>query len=171
VNVVETTRTIVDYITLDDAPFFITLVNSLDWLRFIGDRNVSNVQDACQYLKDGFLKSYSDNGFGYYVVRTTLDCEPIGACGFLKKSSLENPDFGFAFLPAFYGKGFAIESCRAVLDFGIHSFDFNVLDAVTSPDNVKSIRLLDKLGFRLSGTVDGDPSENQLMLYRWQQTE
>jgi RimJ/RimL family protein N-acetyltransferase len=168
VIIVETKRTVVDSITLDDAPFFLALVNSPDWLRYIGIRHIANVHDACRYLEEGFLKSYSDNGFGYYVIRTTLDRVPIGTCGFLKRADLDNPDFGFALLPEFYGQGFAIESCRAVLDYGIRTFDFNILDAITSPDNLRSIKLLDKLGFSIHGEVDGDSAEKQLNLYRWQ---
>ena len=168
-NVAKTARTIINYNTLDDASFFLTLANSPDWLRYIGERIVTNVQDACQYLENGLLQFYSDNRYGYYVVRTALDRVPIGICGFLKRQSLENPDFGFAFLPEYYGQGFAIESCRAVLEFGIGTFGFSVLDAVTSLENVRSIRLLEKLGLLQYGTVDGDNSEDQLTLYRWQQ--
>ncbi len=166
-NVVETARTLVDDITLDDAAFFVALLNSPDWLRYIGDRHVSNIHDACRYLEDGFLKSYRDHGFGYYVVRTRPDGVPMGICGFLRKPSLEHPDFGFAFLPDYYGQGFAIESCRAVLDFGMKTFGFQVLDAVTTQHNPRSMRLLEKLGFRRHGTVDGVAPENQLALYRW----
>ncbi len=167
-NLIETKRTIIELITLDDAPFFVSLVNSPDWLRYIGDRNVMSNDDACQYLQNGFLRSYVDNGFGYYIVKIASNHVPIGICGFLKKPKLDNPDFGFAFLPDYYGQGYAIESCRAVLDYGIWSFDFSVLDAVTMPDNKPSIRLLEKLGFHHQGIWSADTVDDELRLYRWQ---
>ena len=168
VNILETERTVVDRITLNDAPFFVDLVNSPDWLRYIGDRDVSSVDDARRFLSAGFLKSYIDNEFGYYIVRTASDRAPIGICGFLKKPTLQNPDFGFALLPKYYGQGFATESCRAVLNFGIHAFGFTVLDAVTRPDNLRSTRLLTKLDFKRHGLVQGDTPPDKLALYRWQ---
>ncbi|MEL6381442.1 MAG: GNAT family N-acetyltransferase [Cyanobacteria bacterium J06626_18] len=167
-NLIETSRTVVDRIMLKDAPFFVALLNSPDWLRYIGDRNIANVNDACQYLQNSFLRSYEDNGFGYYIVKTTPDRIPIGICGFLKKPNLENPDFGFALLPEYYGRGFAIESCRAILDYGIRAFGFSILDAVITLDNDRSMRLLEKLGFNRCGTIAGDHAGNLLALYRCQ---
>ncbi len=167
-SLIETKRMSIERITLDDAEFFVSLVNSPDWLRYIGDRKVANRRDACRFLQNGFLRSCVDNGFGYYIVRTTPNRVPIGICGFLKKPKLDNPDFGFAFLPDYYGQGYAIESCRAVLDYGIRSFDFSVLDAVTMPDNKPSIRLLEKLGFHQRGIWSADTVDDELRLYRWQ---
>ena len=100
---------------MNDAAFFADLVNSPDWLRYIGDRGVTSINDASRFLRDGFLRSYEDNDFGYYLVKTARERVPIGICGFLRKPMLEHPDFGFALLPAYQGRGLAYESCRAVL--------------------------------------------------------
>lgn len=170
-SLIETPRTLVDYISLEDAPFFVTLLNTPDWIRFIGDRNVSDVEGAQKYLQNGFLQCYQDSGFGYYIVRTAEEQEPIGICGFLKRPNLENTDFGFALLPSYYGQGLAYESCRAVLEYGIKTFNFKTLDAVTVPDNRASIRLLEKLGFSRQGIIDEDSSDDPLVLYRWQPAE
>ncbi len=167
----ETERTLIAPIGLEDAPFVVALVNSPDWLRYIGDRGVSDSEDARRYLKDGFLESSRVHGFGYYVIRRAIDGIPMGICGFLKKPTLEYPDLGFALLPEYYGQGFAFEACRAVLDHGIRAFDFRVLDAVTVTDNVSSIRLLEKLEFERHGTTMDGPSELQLAHYRWKRPE
>lgn len=166
--ILSTERTTIDSITVNDASFFVDLVNTPDWLRFIGDRNVMSTDDATEYLKQGFLKSYAENGFGYYLVKHAASAVPMGICGFLKKPALQNPDFGFAFLPDFFGQGFATEACQAVLDFGIKTYRFTVLDAVTAVDNKRSIRLLEKLGFEVVGTTDDEVSTNGQLLYRLQ---
>ena len=163
--ILRTERTVIDYITLDDAPFFVSLVNTPDWIRFIGDRNVANVDDARRYLQGGFLKSYRDNKFGYYLVSST-DGEPIGIAGFLRKVELENPDFGFALMPEHYGQGLALEASTAVLTYGIKMFDFSVLDAVVLADNMRSIRLLEKLDFLHHGSLPA-AADQALLLYRW----
>lgn len=165
--VAQTERTLIERITLEDASFFVALVNSPDWLRYIGDRNVADVTDARRFLEEGFLQSYRDSGFGYYLIRDKIDREPIGICGFLKKHNLENPDFGFALLPEFYNQGFAFESSRATMDYGIEMFGFEVLDAVTLEENEKSIRLLQKLGFEREGVLQDDASQDNLLLFRW----
>jgi RimJ/RimL family protein N-acetyltransferase len=74
---------------------------------------------------------------------------PIGICGLLKRDWLEDVDVGFAFLPRFWSQGYARESASAVLDFGRDRWRLARILAITSPDNVASIGLLTKVGFRL----------------------
>ena len=112
------------------------------------------------------LKSYEQFGYGYYVVRT-LDEQPIGICGFLKKSFLDNVDFGFAFLPEYQGQGFGSEAGEATLQYGIQQYAFKALDAVTVPANRPSIGLLQKLGFAFQSERLQPETEEQLLIYRW----
>ena len=152
--------------TLADAPVILELVNSPSWLRFIGDRNIHDLDAAERYLEDGFLKSYSTPGYSYYLVETK-DEEPIGICGFLKKAYLDHEDLGFAFDERFQGQGFGYEVGRPMMEYGVRRFGFRVLDAVTNEDNAASIGLLRKLGFRAAGAVDV-PGSGKGRLFRWE---
>ena len=66
--VLETPRLILRRLTLDDAEFIFRLVNDPSWLRFIGDKNVHNLDDARRYLREGPLDMYQRYGFGMYRV-------------------------------------------------------------------------------------------------------
>ncbi len=121
-----TERTLVDRIALNDGPFFFELMNSPGWLRYIGDRCIADVDAARRVIRDAYLKAYADHGFGYYVIKESTDRIPIGIGGFLKKPGLSNPDFGFAMLPDYQGKGLAREACTAILQFGIRTFHGSV---------------------------------------------
>ncbi len=163
-----TERTCIEPVVLTDVPFFQTLMATPGWIRFIGQRDFPDDGAVATYLEDRFLGSYRDYGFGYYVVRDAERRVPMGICGFLKKPDLENPDFGFAFLPEFCGQGFAIEASRAVFEHGVKGFGFKVLDAVTVEENVRSIRLLSRLGFRQHGTMESQGKT--VFLYRWEES-
>ena len=152
--------------TLADAPFILELVNSPSWIRFIGDRNVHDLDTAERYLTDGFLKYYATPGYSYYLVETK-DEEPIGICGFLRKSYLDHEDLGFAFDERYQGQGFGYEVGRPMMAYGVNRFGFRVLDAVTNEDNAASIGLLRKLGFRSAGAVDV-PGSAKGRLFRWE---
>ena len=65
-TIAETQRLIITKITLEDAPFFVELMNTPHWLKYIGDRNIKTVQDAEENLKKGILKSYKEHGYGFY---------------------------------------------------------------------------------------------------------
>ena len=162
----QTDRTTVRQMTLADAPFILGLVNSPSWIRFIGDRNIHDLDAAERYLENGFLKSYATPGYSYYLVETKEE-QPIGICGFLKKPYLDHEDLGFAFDERFHGQGFGYEVGRRIMDYGVNRFGFGVLDAVTNGDNEASIGLLRKLGFRSAGAAEIPGSETGL-LFRWE---
>ena len=147
-KVLETARLALRWLESDDAAFMLQLLNEPSWLRYIGDKGVRTVEDARHYIENGPVAMYRRLGFGLYLVELKESGEPIGICGLIKRDSLDDVDLGFAFLPAFWGKGFAFESAAAVMDYGRCAFGMSRLLAVTSPDNHASIALLEKLGFR-----------------------
>ena len=151
-SLILTERTSIDEIRLTDASFIQRLVNSPGWIEYIGQRDVSDVHAAEEYLKNGFLKNQDEYGFGYYVVKNFAG-DGIGIAGFLKRDDLDYPDFGFAFMPQWSGQGYAYEASKAILNYGLEAFEFSELDAVTSVANISSQRLLLKLGFRDLGDV------------------
>ena len=161
----QTERTAIRKLSLDDAPFIAELVNSPGWLRYIGNSDIHDIHGAEEYLKNAFMKYHEQPGYGYYLAQTR-NGDPMGICGFLKKPYLEYEDFGFAFLAKYHGQGLGIEVGRAVLDYGVKQFSFKVLDAVTHVDNVPSIALLKKLGFQSIGVIDF-PTTEPGRLFRW----
>ncbi len=163
-EILRTARTVVRDLSLKDAPFFLQLLNTPKWLQFIGDRQVHSIEEAEQYLEKGLLRSAQTNGFAYYLVQTS-ELKPIGICGFLKKPHLENPDFGFAQIPEYFGQGLAREYAQAILRYGIETFQFSLIDAEVDEANDRSIRLLTWLGFSKATTRwnEGHTTE----IYRW----
>ena len=134
-------------------------MNDAAYLEFIGDKGVKTVADAETFLKNVAMKSYDENGFGHYVVELKSDGTPIGTCGYVNRDELDHPDIGFAFLPAFRKQGYAIESARAMLEFGVDQLGFKKLSAITTQNNERSGLLLEKLGFnfeRLISMSNGD---------------
>ena len=89
---------------------------------------------------------YLETGMFWIVMRRGT---PIGEVNFYPEG--DSYDLGYCFLSSAQGKGYARESCRALLSYyeanGITRFT-----AGTALDNKPSVRLLESLGFRLSGT-------------------
>jgi RimJ/RimL family protein N-acetyltransferase len=147
-KLLETGRLKLRWLNPGDAPFILRLLNDPSWLRHIGDKGVHTVDHAAKYIENGPVAMYRRFGFGLYLVQTRDGDEPIGVCGLIKRDTLDEVDLGFAFLPAFRGKGYAFESATAVMAYGRRTFGLPRLLAVTSPENETSAALLRKLGFR-----------------------
>lgn len=161
----ETERLLLREFNLMDAAFIIELVNSPGWLAYIGDRNIKTIEQAAAYLMNGPIKSYAQNGFGLYMVELKADSMPIGMCGILKRETLENPDIGFAFLPACTGQGYAFESAAATMVFAKEVLRLPFICAITVPENKASIKLLEKIGLKLVKPVQYKGSDETLILY------
>jgi len=166
--ILETERLFLREFTLADAPFIIELVNSPGWLQFIGDRNVKTEEQAKEYLRNGPLLSYAKNGFGLSLVALKADQSPIGMCGIIRRDSLENPDIGFAFLPSFEGKGLAYEIANATIAYAKTILKLPVIFAITMPENKRSIKLLEKIGFQYSRMFASPTDKLQLMLFSYE---
>lgn len=67
--------------------------------------------------------------------------------------------------PGHRGRGFATESAEALTNFAFASGLVRLVRAHTKPENVASIRVLDKCGFRRIGEVL-DPEDG--LVYRWE---
>lgn len=144
---VETRRLRLRALHEDDAVFVLRLVNEPTWLRFIGDKSVRNLDDARRYLREGPLSSYAQHGHGSWLVQRLSDDLPLGMCGLIRRKGLPIADLGFAFLPEHEGQGYAHEAASAVLRWAQEHLALPRVLAITSPDNQRSIRLLEKLGF------------------------
>jgi [ribosomal protein S5]-alanine N-acetyltransferase len=145
-TILETNRLIIRQFTFEDTAFVIELLNSPGWLKFIGERHVKTEEDAKNYLRNGSMKSYEEHGFGLSLVELKSDKTPIGVCGLLKRDFLANPDIGYAFLPEFYGQGYAFEAANATIIYAKETLDLPYVIAIVNPDNQLSIRVLEKIG-------------------------
>ena len=101
-QVLETPRLVLRWVTTDDAPFIFELLNEPSFLQYIGDKGVRSLEDARNYILTGPVASYQRFGFGLYLVLLKESGTPIGMCGLLKRDSLPDVDVGYAYRPAFW---------------------------------------------------------------------
>lgn len=164
-TILETERLVIRKLSADDAEFIVELLNQPSFLRYIGDKGVRNNVDAVQYIQTGPLASYERFGFGLYLVELKETGVPIGICGLLKRDSLPDVDVGFAFLPAYWSQGYALESAAAVMNYGKEVLGLRRIVAITSPDNDASIRLLEKIGLRFEGMIKLSSDQSEVRLF------
>lgn len=164
-DILETERLILRRLTLDDADFILELLNDPSFIQFIGDKNVRSVDDARTYILNGPAASYDKFGFGLYLVELKATGGAIGICGLIKREELYDVDLGYAFLPQFRSKGYAVESARGVVAFARQELGLDRIAAITLQDNHDSIRVLERTGFRFEKMVRLSQDGEDLCLY------
>ena len=152
-EILNTERLVISKFTLNEASFIIELMNDKDWIQNIGDRGVRTLDDAENYIKDKFLASYDKYGFGFYVITLKSTKERIGTVGLIDRDGIEGVEIGYGMLPAFRGKGYALEAAKAIFNHAQNTFRIDKIVAIVNPNNKGSIHLLEKLGLRYEKMV------------------
>jgi [ribosomal protein S5]-alanine N-acetyltransferase len=145
-----TDRLAIEPLTINDSNFILELVNTEGWLRFIGDRNIRSETDAVAYIQ----RILQNSNIAYWVVRLKDGEEKIGIVTYIKRDYLEHHDIGFAFLPSFSKKGYAYEATASVLGKLILEEDLTNILATTIPENISSIRLLERMGLAFKEEIE-----------------
>ena len=71
-----------------------------------------------------------------------------------------------AFLPKYWSKGYAFEATKAVLDYAKDVLNIDPIVAITDLDNIKSIKLLERLGLQFDKIIQisGDSKNSRLFI-------
>jgi [ribosomal protein S5]-alanine N-acetyltransferase len=143
-------RLLIQPLTISDANFILELVNTEGWITFIGNRNITSQVDASAYI----LRILENTNTSYWVVKRKDNQQAIGIVTYIKRDYLEHHDIGFAFLPHFTNNGYAYEATTAVLTALIQEHKVAHILATTVPENIRSIKLLKKIGLVFEKEID-----------------
>lgn len=94
--------------------------------------------------------------FELAVVDRELD-GVIGGCELLPRRPIYREyEIGYCFRPSSWGRGFASETVRALLDLGFRTVGAHRIYILVDRENGASQRLLGRIGFRLEGHLRSD---------------
>ena len=141
---IETERLLIRPIKMDDKTFILNLLNTEGWLQFIGDRNIKNTLDAEIYIQN--ILNNKQVFYNVFLLKETT--QPLGIVTWLHRDNHIFPDIGFAMLPEFTKKGYAFEATFKYMEDIRSQEKFDKILAITQPNNVQSINLIKKLGFK-----------------------
>jgi [ribosomal protein S5]-alanine N-acetyltransferase len=96
---------------------------------------------------------YREFGYGRWAV-TLPDGQVIGDCGLIWQDvdARKRLEVGYVFRKDQWGKGFATEAARACVEFAFALGEPEVI-ALIRPENTPSIRVAERLGMILEGSV------------------
>ncbi|HAT30451.1 MAG TPA: GNAT family N-acetyltransferase [Janthinobacterium sp.] len=165
-HILDTERLRLRTIEADDAAFYLVLINDESWLKNIGDKGVRSLDQARAAILAGPCASQARHGFSLYLVERREDGAALGMCGLIKRDSLPDVDIGYAIAPRYWGRGYAYEAAAAVVAHAERDLGLERLLGITDPENVKSNRMLLKLGLRFERFVLMPPDDRGTNVYR-----
>jgi RimJ/RimL family protein N-acetyltransferase len=161
----ETERLILRPYTLDDAEAWLPLITLPEIIRYTGETPASSVEQAREILRTRPLRDYEVHGYGRMAVIEKSSGRLVGFSGLKYLEDLGEVDVGYRFLPDCWGKGYATESARVLMDRGRREHGLARIVGMAHPENTASCRVLEKLGLRFERLLAADDQGVRFRLY------
>ena len=154
----------------DDKLIF-QLMNTPKFIKYVGDRKISSINDAKNYIKVKMLAQLYLMGYSSYTLINKSNGDKIGICGLYNRAGVDGIDIGFSILPHFERLGYAYESSSRLIKVAFEELEIEEIKAITNQDNISSKNLLKKLGFKLIGKTILPDEKEELLLFEIKKTE
>jgi ribosomal-protein-alanine N-acetyltransferase len=128
-----------------DLPFLHDLWTDPDVRRYLWDDRVITLEEA-RAVVESSIASFSTRGFGFWVVHSLTNDEPIGFTGLREFGDVGEIELLYGLLPRWWGRGLATDAATGVLQFGFGRCQLKRIFAGTDPPNEASIRVIERLG-------------------------
>lgn len=153
----ETPRLILRPGTLADAPNLVILNSDPEVVRYTGDSALQNILEAESIVKERLIPQFNQYKMGRFSA-FLKDGTFIGWCGLKYFPETDEVDLGYRFMKKYWGQGYATESSKACLKYGFETLGLKRIVARAMPENVNSIKVMQKLGMTFRG-YHHDPTD------------
>lgn len=97
-----------------------------------------------------FIESVRTTGWGAIAIKVQATNQIVGLCGFYPTDAPHEAEIFYGLARDAWGQGYATEAGKAVVAAGIQYLGLRSIVASVHPGNVRSIRVLEKIGLRFS---------------------
>ncbi len=153
----ETERTIMRNLTTDDAEDFYALNLDKEVIKYTGDEAFESVQEAKDFLLN--YDQYERYGVGRLAVINKVSLRFIGWCGLKYSPEKDEYDIGFRFFREYWNKGYATETAKRCLEFGLNDLSLSRIVGRAMKANIASFKVLEKIGMIYKEDFDFEGKE------------
>jgi len=144
--ILETARTNLCQLTLDDVPALTLIMSDPDVMYFSiwGPMD----EEATRIFVEKTVEAYKKDGFGKWAVIDKKTNRLIGYCGLYKESidGAEHVELGYRLAKAYWGKGIGTEVAQAVCDYSFNVLKLEEVVSCIDKENIPSCRVAEKIG-------------------------
>ncbi|MFZ1291460.1 MAG: GNAT family N-acetyltransferase [Melioribacteraceae bacterium] len=145
---IETKNLVLASFTIQDAKE-IFKIRSDDRVTKYLDRDNHKTVDESQTMIEKIIHSYEDKSGINWIIREKALFEVVGYIGYwnLIRENVR-AEIGYALKPEYWEKGIMSEVLLKIIEFGFKEFSLHSIMGNVNPQNKRSIRLLEKFGFK-----------------------
>jgi RimJ/RimL family protein N-acetyltransferase len=140
--VIETERLVLCPIGLADIDEFLALHADPEVTRFVRSLDRFQAQERLEFAE----REWIERGHGMFAVRDQATGRFLGRAGLKHWPQFDETEIGWMLHRDAWGHGYATEAARACIDWGFAQLPVPYLTAMIQPENVRSIRVAERLG-------------------------
>ena len=160
---IRTNRLIIREFQLGDAKELFSLHRDAKATRYAGGTRTQ--EESLQSLYR-IISRVRQTGFGAFALELPDDGDLIGWAGVQKMIDSDRYEIIYALKPDYWGQGLATEAGQALLDASFESRQLTEIFALVFPQNIGSIRVLEKLGLSFVDYSFDQITQRHACLYR-----
>lgn len=147
----ETQRLILRKWTADDVEPFVAMCAEPEVMRFLSEDGKSMSRFAAWRALCGLVGHWDLRGFGLFAVDEKATGEFVGRIGPWFPEGWPDFEIGWTLRSKFWGRGYATEAAQRCIEYGFTDLGRTHLISLIASENVRSIRVAERLGQRLEG--------------------
>ncbi len=147
----ETERLRLRQLNTHDIEDLVTLNSDPQVMEYIHPGSTSSVEQESKAV-DRIRELCRDKpGFGVWAIETRADNEFIGLALLKELYDTGENEVGYRLIPSAWGRGYATEISRALVQHGFDTLGLDLIVGITFPGNEASRRVLEKSGLKYAG--------------------
>jgi ribosomal-protein-alanine N-acetyltransferase len=148
----QTDRLFLKNISLDDRDFIFTVLSNDDVNKYLYDAEPLTDISGADNIINFYLEPEPRNQHRWVIIRKA-DNVKMGTCGFhCWDKNNAKVEIGYDLLKEYCGNGYMQEAIGEIIKFAECVMLIKQIDASVFKDNIKSIKLLEKHGFTVTGS-------------------
>ena len=118
--------------------------------------------DEATAMQEKIDQVFRDGNSIHWGIADTATNKLIGTCGYYRGLDKGEGELGCVLLPQFRGQGFMSSAMQLAIDFGLNDIGLRRISAITTKENLKAIKLLERLQFIKVADLQDDEIEYEL---------
>ncbi|MDO8365523.1 MAG: GNAT family N-acetyltransferase [Saprospiraceae bacterium] len=123
-----------------------------------------NVEEAAA-MQEKINQNYKDGNSIHWGIADKSSNTIVGTCGYYRGLDKGEGELGCILLSQFMGHGYMTAAIQLAIQFGLNDIGLKRIFAITTQQNDKAIRLLERIGFVKIADLEDDEIE-----YEWVKT-
>ncbi len=136
-------------------------INDLIEISFYDAIQATTLKQATE-MQTKINEDYTNGNSIHWGIADKLTNRIVGTCGYYRGLDKGEGELGCVLLPQFRGQGYMTSAMLLAIEFGLNRIGLKRIWAITTKQNVKAIKLIEKLNFIKIADLDNNEVEYEL---------